>query len=312
MGTKSEHGVTSFDLGRWQTRQRKQGAGQMATRQQATGAPGPTRVAIYCRVSTTGQEDNSSLETQEALCRAYAAERGWAVVTVYREVHTGAELFERPQLSMLREAVRLRTVDVVVSIAIDRLTREQDHLGFLVSEIEYAGACVEIVTEPFEHTPEGKLVQSAKAFSAAIERLKFMERSQRGRRARVERGCLIAGCRPLYGYRWIDEIDDATREIIRRKARLEFDPETGRVVTRIFRDIFAGHSLRSITLALTTEGIPTPTGKDRWSASTINWILTNPTYTGTVAAIATASRNCPVGSAACIGVRSQNRSRCQP
>ncbi len=48
------------------------------------------RVAIYCRVSSAGQEDNSSLGTQEAACRSYAAERGWVVVEVYREVHTGA------------------------------------------------------------------------------------------------------------------------------------------------------------------------------------------------------------------------------
>ena len=33
----------------------------------------PKRVAIYCRVSSAGQEDNSSLETQEAACRHYAA-----------------------------------------------------------------------------------------------------------------------------------------------------------------------------------------------------------------------------------------------
>src|SRR5215211_6288148 len=56
-----------------------------------SAAAGPTpRVAIYCRVSSPGQEDNSSLDTQEAACRAHAAEQGWTVVGVYREVHTGA------------------------------------------------------------------------------------------------------------------------------------------------------------------------------------------------------------------------------
>ncbi len=35
------------------------------------------RTAIYCRVSSAGQEENYSLATQEASCRAYAAEQGW-------------------------------------------------------------------------------------------------------------------------------------------------------------------------------------------------------------------------------------------
>ena len=29
----------------------------------------PRRVAVYCRVSSAGQEDKSSLGTQEAVCR---------------------------------------------------------------------------------------------------------------------------------------------------------------------------------------------------------------------------------------------------
>ena len=29
----------------------------------------PRRIAVYCQVSSAGQEDNSSLTTQEAVCR---------------------------------------------------------------------------------------------------------------------------------------------------------------------------------------------------------------------------------------------------
>ena len=64
--------------------------------------------AIYVRVSTTGQEDNASLDTQEAACRAYAAAHGYRVVGVYRDVHTGMELHQRPRLGELRGAVRRR------------------------------------------------------------------------------------------------------------------------------------------------------------------------------------------------------------
>ncbi len=83
-----------------------------------------TRCAIYVRVSTVGQEqDGTSLDTQEERCRAYAAERGWQVVAVYRETHTGSELWERPQLTALRDAVRSGAVDVLLAFALDRLSR---------------------------------------------------------------------------------------------------------------------------------------------------------------------------------------------
>jgi len=70
---------------------------------------GTKRAAIYVRVSSKGQEEEgTSLGTQEAACRKYAAERGYveAEEHVYREVHTGTELWERPQLATMREAVR--------------------------------------------------------------------------------------------------------------------------------------------------------------------------------------------------------------
>src|SRR3712207_1616173 len=59
------------------------------------------RAAVYVRVSTDKQEDNTSLDTQEAACRAYAAEHGYTVVGVWREVYSGARLHERPQLADL-------------------------------------------------------------------------------------------------------------------------------------------------------------------------------------------------------------------
>jgi site-specific DNA recombinase len=85
------------------------------------------RAALYPRVSSRGQEEEgTSLGTQEQRCREYAAARGYVVDEehVYREVHTGTELWERPQLAKMREAVRRREVDVVVAFAIDRLSRE--------------------------------------------------------------------------------------------------------------------------------------------------------------------------------------------
>jgi site-specific DNA recombinase len=164
------------------------------------------RVAIYVRVSTAAQEDRTSLDTQLAACERYARERGYTVVATYREVFSGAKLWERPQLNNPRASMRRRDVDVIVAYAIDRLSRDEVHLGVILSEAEHAGVNVEFVSEPLDGSPEAGLVRYVRGYSARIEREKIRERSIRGRRARIEGGRLMPSNRPLYGYRWRDEI----------------------------------------------------------------------------------------------------------
>src|SRR5215212_10420337 len=95
----------------------------------------PRRFAVYLRVSTERQEDEgSSLATQEAACRRFALDQGGSVNDrhIYRETFSGAELWERPKLSQMREAVRRNEVDAVVCYAIDRLSRDPVHLGVIL------------------------------------------------------------------------------------------------------------------------------------------------------------------------------------
>src|SRR3712207_6581749 len=98
-----------------------------------------TVAAIYVRVSSAGQEDNYSLGSQESACRAYVSEHGYETGPIYREVHTGTELWERPQLTILRDGIRRREVGAVIAYAIDRLSRDPVHLGVIISEADHAG-----------------------------------------------------------------------------------------------------------------------------------------------------------------------------
>ncbi|HUZ84018.1 MAG TPA: recombinase family protein, partial [Gaiellales bacterium] len=166
---------------------------------------GQPRAAIYTRVSTRGQEDNSSLKTQRAACEQHAAAHGYQVVGVFSDVHSGAHYRERPQLGTLRELVRAGQVDVLLAYALDRLSRNQAHLYILAEEIEDHGGRLEFVTEDFENTAVGKLIRSAKTFAAEVEREKISERMTRGKRARVAGGKPLFGPKPPYGLRWSEE-----------------------------------------------------------------------------------------------------------
>lgn len=228
--------------------------------------------AIYCRVSSQGQEENASLPTQEESCRRFALGRGLVVSEdkVYREVHTGADLWERPQLSALREAIRRREIGAVVCHAIDRLSRKQTHLAILTDECDRAGVELLFATEEFEKSAVGDFIRSAKAFAAELEREKIKERTQRGRRARAESGQLIPGRRALYGYRYRDE----------ERSAYDIDAETAPVVRGIFAAAASGTPTRAIAADLERWGVPSPGGSTRWYHMTINNILSNPAYAG--------------------------------
>jgi site-specific DNA recombinase len=74
----------------------------------------------------------------------------------------------------------------------------------------------------------------------------------------------------MYGYRWRDE----------QKAAYDIDPDHGPVVQRIFREVLDGSTIRGMAIRLTKDRIPTPSGGDRWSASTIYTMLKQRNYTG--------------------------------
>jgi len=229
------------------------------------------KAAIYCRVSTTMQEEEgSSLATQEERCRAYAAERGWQVVAVYRETHTGSELWERPQLTALREMVRSGAVDVMLAYALDRLSRKQTHISIVAEDCERAGAQLAFVTEDFEKSAVGTFLRSAKAFAAELEREKIAERTQRGMLARVKGGKLRPGGRPLYGYVWRDET----------KSAYSVDEKRAAVVRRIYDMIATGTTLRHVAAYLDSSAIPTANGAPHWSHCVIRGMVKHPGYAG--------------------------------
>ncbi|MBA2450305.1 MAG: recombinase family protein [Chloroflexi bacterium] len=233
------------------------------------------RAAVYVRVSSrTQEEEGTSLVTQEAACRRYAAEHGYTVAEdqVYREVFTGVELWERSVLQRLREAIRRHDVDVAIVHAIDRLARDPVHLGVILTEADHAGVPVEFVSEPLDSSPEGQLIRFVRGYAAKVEHEKIKERTIRGRRARVEAGKLLPGARPLYGYRWRDD----------GKTAYDPDPATVPIVRRIWRQARDGMPLRAIAMGLDRDGVPTPTKNARghWCYTTVRDILKNPMYAG--------------------------------
>ena len=60
----------------------------------------------------------------------------------------------------------------------------------------------------------------------------------------------------------------------------EIVPKEAEIVKRIYKMFIGGKTLNAIAVTLTSEGIPTPRGKEKWQTSTIESILTNEKYKG--------------------------------
>ena len=224
---------------------------------------------IYSRVSTDAQErDGTSLDTQERASLAYVQANGEQQVECIRDTASGFSL-DRPGIQRVRQLLHQGKVDVVVAYSVDRLSRNQNHIGVLLDEVERAGARLEFVTEKFEDTAIGRFILSARAFVGEVEREKISERTMRGKEERARSGKLPQGTgKGCFGYHYNKETGQ--REII---------PEEGEVVRRIFVEFCDNASCHGIATSLSREGV-LAFGGGLWHPLTIRRMLQNETYTG--------------------------------
>ncbi len=80
------------------------------------------RAAIYARVSSRKQAEQGDLDRQVELLKKYAAEQGYEVVAVLKDVGSGLKE-NRPGLRKLFKLVAEGRVDIVLVTYRDRLTR---------------------------------------------------------------------------------------------------------------------------------------------------------------------------------------------
>ena len=91
-------------------------------------------------MSTDEQVERFGLSSQLTELRAFAVKQGWTIATGGEFVDdgfSGADL-ERPALTRLREAARLRVFDAILIHDVDRLARRLAHQLLLVEEFERA------------------------------------------------------------------------------------------------------------------------------------------------------------------------------
>jgi len=234
------------------------------------------RAVIYARYSSDLQRD-ASIEDQVRVCRERIDREGWTHAGIYEDrARSGASIL-RPGYQRLLEDARKGRFDVIVSEALDRLSRDQEHAAGLLKQLRFLG--IDLVT-----IAEGEISELHVGLKGTMNALFLKDLAQkvhRGVEGRVREGRSGGGL--CYGYELVRELD-AEGERVRGGRRIEEDE--AETVRRIFREFAVGRSPRAIAVQLNAEGIPGPNGSS-WGPSTIygNWrrgtgLLNNELYIG--------------------------------
>ena len=236
------------------------------------------RVALYARVSSEQQEQRGTVASQVAAVRAYARAHQFAVCEDYVCVddgYSGARL-DRPGLDRLRDGAALRAFDAVVVRCPDRLARRYAYQVLIVEELSRWDIPVHFCENPPPTDPQAQLLVQIQGIMAEYERAKIAERYRRGKLFRLRQGEALCWRVPS-GYRRLPRQGPIA-------PRIEVDEPAAAWVRTIFRwHVDERLSARHMARRLMAQGIPSPTGKRRWGPGTINRLLHNEAYLGSLA-----------------------------
>jgi len=139
------------------------------------------RAALYARVSTANNGQDSSMQTREL--REYCERRGWKSEGEYVDEGISGTKDSRPELNRLIADAHRRRFDVVVVWRFDRFARSVSHLlraleNFKALGIEFISLSEQVDTT----TPMGKMVFTVLGAVAELERSLIAERVKAGLR----------------------------------------------------------------------------------------------------------------------------------
>jgi site-specific DNA recombinase len=243
------------------------------------------RIGAYARYSSDNQRE-SSIDDQLRRFGTALAPTGRTlnrdlIFTDYAV--SGKSTDGRVGFEALMRKVKARELDVLIVESVSRLARNQGDSARLYEELAYYDVQLICLDDGIDTNRKGAKFQfGAKALFADVYLDDLREMTLRGMEGCAVNG-LSTGGRVL-GYRSVAQYEADGRTPA--GFRVEIDPETSKIVIRIFDLYQRGHSLSGIATLLNKEGVPSPRDLTRherkggWSGGTIRAILYNARYVG--------------------------------
>jgi len=212
----------------------------------------------YIRVSTADQADSGlSLAHQEAKIKAYAEALDINLVAIVSDAGFSAKTLNRPGMAEVTNQIKNKSVDAVVILKLDRLTRSVKDLGTMTALFEKTGVALVSVQDSINtSTAAGRLVLNVLGSVAQWESEAIGERTKAAMSVKKSAGQLV-GSVP-YGF---NLADDGITLVAN-----ETEQKTLEVIRELRKN---GVSFNKIARELEQRGIATKKG-GKWAAQTIS------------------------------------------
>ena len=229
------------------------------------------RVAAYARVSTDSDEQFTSYEAQIDYYTQYIKKReDWQFVKVYTdEGISGTNTKHREGFNQMVADALAGKIDLIITKSVSRFARNTVDSLTTVRKLKEKG--VEIFFEKeniYTFDSKGELMITIMSSMAQEESRSISENVTWGQRKRFADGKVTMPYKNFLGYKKGED----GQPII--------DEEQAKTVRLIYHLFLMGKTPIGISNHLNELGIPSPSGKSKWSPTTILSILTNEKYKG--------------------------------
>ncbi|MCQ1530083.1 recombinase family protein [Lutispora saccharofermentans] len=231
------------------------------------------RVAAYCRVSTTLEQQETSYEAQVSYyTEKIKSNPNWKLAGIYADDGKSAtNTKKRDDFNAMIEDCMAGKIDMVITKSVSRFARNTVDSLQNIRKLKEKNVAVFFEKEGVNTLDgTGELLITILSSQAQEESRNLSENTRWGLVRRFENGIVSVNHNKFLGY-----TKDKNNELV-------IVPEEAELVRRIFRLYLEGSSIVQITKILESEGITTVTGLDKWCPGTINKMLSNEKYMGDV------------------------------
>ena len=231
------------------------------------------RVTAYCRVSTDGEDQKNSYESQKSYYKEkITSNPEWKYVEIYAdEAISGTLDYKRNDFMRMIQDATVGKFDMIITKSISRFGRNTVDTLKYVRLLKEKGIAIYFEEERINTLEiSGEIMLTVLSAMAQQESENISSHVKLGLQMKQKRGELI-GYNGCLGYVY----DKDTKEI-------SINYEEAEIVRYIFERYCQGVGCTTIAKELTNMKYKTPTGKKKWHESTIRGILKNEKYKGDV------------------------------
>ncbi len=236
----------------------------------------------YCRFSSDNQR-NESIDAQKRAIQNYADENNIIITNWYLDYAQSGTSADRKEFQKMIESSKHRNFTMVLVHKLDRFSRDKDDTALYKVILKRNGVKVFSVTEKFDESPEGVLMESLIEGLAAYYSKNLARETLKGMTENAY-NAKSNGSVPPYGYKLVPRLDSNKNIVYNKKGAMlhdiALDEEKSEAIKLIFARVIEGKTYPEIIEELSKKGFKTSRGNYFTTSSILN-ILRNEKYTGT-------------------------------